>query len=168
MSSFTPDLGDAVQPDGTLKDASEIIWSYDADDSIPFPSDNASGPRSGSSRGHSPATVVASVRRTTRVSRPSRRVLEELEAAEAASSAPTQNVGANHKCKAISALPDHRARKAAINVVSDDDSDDDSDGGSPSPPPTEPVLDDYESLKAMADANNQVSSLPDFIIVLLI
>jgi hypothetical protein len=37
MSSLAPELGDAVRPDGTLKDASEIIWSYDADESIPFP-----------------------------------------------------------------------------------------------------------------------------------
>ncbi|KAH9158648.1 hypothetical protein EDB89DRAFT_2199133 [Lactarius sanguifluus] len=29
MSSTTSDLGQAVRPDGTLKDASEIVWSYD-------------------------------------------------------------------------------------------------------------------------------------------
>jgi hypothetical protein len=164
MSPFAPALGDAIRPDGTLKDASEIVWSYDADDTIPFPSDNASGSHSGSSGGHAPAIVVGSVRRTTCVSRPSQRVLEALEADEAAESA--RNASVNRKRKAISALPDHRARKTVINVISDGDSDSDSsDGGSPSPP-TEPVSDDYESLKAMADADNQVHphSLPHFII----
>jgi hypothetical protein len=161
MSSFAPDVGDAVRPDGTLKDASEINWSYDADESIPFPSDNASGPSSG----HAPATVVASVRRTTRISRPSRRVLDalEAEAAESASRAPAQNA---RKRKAISPLPDQRAHKNVVNVISDNDSDNgnnsnnNSDGGTPSPPPTEPASDDYESLQAMADADNLVRSLP--------
>lgn len=152
-----------------------MVWSYDADDSIPFPSANASGSASGShtgpSGGHAPAIVVASVRRTTHVSRPSWRVLEALEAAEAAesaSSAPAQNTGVNHKRKAISALPDRRAHKKVIDVVSNDDGENDSDGGTPSPPPTEPASDDYESLQAMADTDNQVCSLPNFTIAFLI
>jgi hypothetical protein len=156
MSSFAPDIGDAVRPDSTLKDTSEINWSYDADKSIPFPLDNASGPSSG----HALATVVASVQRTTRISHPSRHILNalEAEAAELASRAPAQNAC---KCKAISPLPDRRAHKNVVNVISDNNnnSNDNSDGGTPSPPPTEPASDNYKSLQAMADADNLVCSL---------
>jgi hypothetical protein len=81
MSSFAPD-GDAVRPDGTLKDASKIIWSYDADESIPFPLGSASGSHSGS---HTLATNVAGVHRTTRISCPSQRYIEEAEPAPSAS-----------------------------------------------------------------------------------
>ena len=159
MSSFAPDLGDAVRPDGTLKDASEIDWSFDPDDSIPFPSHNPSGSHSGSSGGLTPAIVITSVRRTTRLSRPSRRVLDELEAAEAAGSASSAS-GVNRKRKAIKALPDQHSRKNVVHVVSDNDSDDEGENRTPSPPPTEPASDDYESLQAMADAENQVCSPP--------
>jgi hypothetical protein len=156
MSSFAPDVGDAVRPDGTLKDASEINWSYNADESIPFPSDNASGPSSG----HTLATVVASVRRTTRISHPSQHILDalEAEAAESASRAPAQNAC---KRKAISPLPDRHAHKNVINVISNNNnnSNNNSDGGTPSPPPTELASDNYESLQAMADTDNLVCSL---------
>ena len=36
LSSFAG-LGDAVWPDGTLKDASKMVWTYNNDKSIPFP-----------------------------------------------------------------------------------------------------------------------------------
>ena len=154
LSSFTG-FGDAVQPDGTLKDASEIVWTYDDDESIPFPSEgSASDPPSSSTTMHAPATVVAAVRRTTRISRPSRRVLEELEAAELASSAPASS-GVKRKAASTlhrTTLPNHRATHKVVDVVSDGDSDD----GTPSHPPTELASDDYESLQAMADADHQV------------
>lgn len=149
-SSFAGDLGDAVRSDGTLKDASEIVWTYDVDDSIPFPSEgSASGPPSVSTSRRAPATVVAAVRRTTRISRPSRRVLEELEAAEFASSA---SVSSGVKRKASSVLPNHRAAPSVVNAVSDGDSDE----GTPSRPPTELASDDYKSLQVMADSDHQV------------
>jgi hypothetical protein len=66
-------LAKRYRPDGTLKDASEIVWSFDADDSLPFP--QASGDPSGGS-----APAEAGLRRTTRISRPSRRYIEELNA----------------------------------------------------------------------------------------
>jgi hypothetical protein len=131
-----------------------MVWSYDADNSIPFPSEvgSTSGPPS-----HAPATLVAAVRRTTCISQPSWRVLEELEAAELASSAPACKLS-GIKCKAASTLPNHRATRKVIDVVSDGESDD----GTLSRPPTELALDDYKSLKAMADADHQVCahSLP--------
>jgi hypothetical protein len=70
MSSLAPELGDAVRPDGTLKDASEIIWSYDADESIPFPLGST---HSILSTRLSPATMVGGVHRTSsRIHRPLR------------------------------------------------------------------------------------------------
>src|ERR1700677_1750857 len=159
MSPFTSNLGDAVRPDGTLKDASEIIWTYDADESVPFPSGGDSGSLSVSSGILAPATSGAAVCWTARISRPSRRVLEAAEA-ELASSAPARK-SSGIKRKAGNDLPDDRAtHKKVITVVSDDagnDSGDDaSDSGTLSPPPTEPASDDYEALRAMADADNQV------------
>jgi hypothetical protein len=154
MSSFS-NPGDAVRSDGSLKDASEMLWSYDADESIPFPSDNASGSHTTSR--HAPATVVAAVRGTARVSRPSRRYLEEAGASESASSTPAHK-SAGVKRKATSALVNQRATRKIVDVVSDDDIGGDGDGGSrtPSPLPTELASDDYEALKAMADADNEV------------
>jgi hypothetical protein len=151
MSSFAPD-GDAVRPDGTLKDASKIIWSYDADESIPFPLGSASGSHSGS---HTPATNVAGVHRTTRISCPSQRYIEEAEPAPSASVRKFFGI----KRKATSNLPDHgAARKKIADAVDDDAGGDASDNGTTTAPPTESVSDDYESLRAMADANNQVCS----------
>ena len=77
MPSSTDNLGEAVQSDGTLKDALKIVWSYDADDSIPFPAGSTSASLPVSASWHAPATVVASVRRTTHVIQPCRRYLED-------------------------------------------------------------------------------------------
>ncbi len=71
MSLIAPNLGDAVHPDGTLKDASEIIWSYDADDSIPFPLDSLFGMCLASSCGPAPAIMVAGACWTTCTHHPS-------------------------------------------------------------------------------------------------
>lgn len=112
--SMASELGDAVRSDGTLKDASEMIWSYDADESIPFPSGDTSGSRSVPSDRHAQAVLVAGVRRTTCISRPSRRFLEE---AEPAPSAP-----ASTKRKAPLDRPDRRVvQKIPVNVDEDED-----------------------------------------------
>jgi hypothetical protein len=149
MSSFS-NPGDAVRSDGSLKDTSEMLWSYDADESIPFPSDNASGSHTTSR--HAPATVVAAVCQTARISRPSWRYLEEAGASESASSTPAHK-SAGVKCKATSMLVNQHATHKIVNVVGGD-----GDGGSrmPSPLPTELVSDNYEALKAMANADNEV------------
>ena len=135
----------------------EIVWSYDADDSAPFPSGSTSASLPISASGRAPAKVVASVRRTTCVIHPCHRYLEEDDEAELHSAPTCKTSGV--KCKAASTLVNRRATRKTINVVSDDDSDGESDGGTSSPPPTELASDDYESLKAMADADNQVRSV---------
>lgn len=93
MSSSLSDHGHALRPDGSLKDASEILWSYDEDESLPFPLDGAPTPSSSGS--HAPATTVAGIRRTTRVIRPSQRALD---AAETSSSIPA-SAGVKRKAR---------------------------------------------------------------------
>jgi hypothetical protein len=138
MTLTTPDLGHAVGPGGTLKDASEMAWTYDEDKSIPFPSEGA------------PATMVAATRRTARIPRPSLRALKAVEASSA-----SIRPGAKHKARSDPA-PE---RRVARNIVIDVDSDvtaNSSDDGATTEPATEPADDEYESIKAMADADNQV------------
>jgi hypothetical protein len=162
MSSPAHDLGGAVRANGTLKDASEITWAFDADESIPFPAGQISG-------GDAPAEMGASVRRTTHIARPSRRVLEALEAEEAARSAKHKPpCGSPRRCVSRKAAinvddDDSNFRKVAVNVDDDDgndacnsNSDSDINNGITTQPPTEVMSDDFEALKAMADADNQV------------
>jgi hypothetical protein len=153
MSSFAPD-GDAVQLDGTLKDASEITWFYNANESIPFPSGSASASHSS----HAPATTVAGVCRTTRIICPSRHYIKEAEVTESASSTSVRKYF-GVKRKATSNLPDHRAAcKKITDAVDNAAAGDASDNATTTAPPTELTSDDYESLKAMANADNLVCS----------
>lgn len=149
MSSSLLDAGDALRPDGTLKDASEILWHYDEDESIAFPSGSVHPPPPSVS--HSPDTIVADVRRSSRVFRPSQRALA---AAEVTSSAPTSigtHLGVKRKARCDDSELNPRITRKVVIDLDDDDS---SEGA----PPTEPD-DDYESIKAMADADNEVCSL---------
>jgi hypothetical protein len=84
-----PDLGCAVHPDGSLKDASEIEWHFDKDDETPLTATEkspGSGPAASTSSqtlhpfllGHAqaPAIFVAGSRRSGRATRPSNRVVD--------------------------------------------------------------------------------------------
>jgi hypothetical protein len=125
-----------------------MIWSYDADESISFPSGVASPPVLSC---HAPAAIVAGARRTARTHRPS---LRALEAAEASSSA----LDPRAKRKAPSDPDqDRRVTRKVIADVDDDDSDTGNDGAT-TEPATELADDEYESIKAMADADSQVCS----------
>ena len=85
-----------------------------------------------------------------------KRYLEVDNEAESASSTVALKVS-GIKCKAENNLPGHCATcKSITTVVSNNASNDRA--PSPSLPPTEPASDNYESLQAMADANNQVRS----------
>ena len=158
MSSITSNLGDAVWSDGTLKDASKIISSYDADETIPFPPCANSHNTHTPSGMHAPATAVTTqaLRWTTQTICPCQCYLEADNEAELASSTIALKVS-GIKCKAANDLPGRCAtRKSITTVVSNNSSDDRA--PSPLPPPTEPVSDNYEALQAMADADNQVHS----------
>ena len=153
MSPSLSDHGHALQPDGTLKDASEILWTYDEDELLPFPLDSAPTSSSGS---HVPATTVASVRRTTRVIRPSQRALDAAETSSSVPASAGMRPGVKRKAQADDSKPESGVTRTATIRF------DDSDGSEDAPPTevaTEPEDDDYESIKAMADADNQVSFL---------
>ena len=159
MSSITSNLSDAVWSDGTLKDTSEIIWSYNADESIPFPSGgNPHGsPPSGR---HAQATTVTThvVHQTFHISWSCWHIEEDkVESAPSAITPKTSGV----KHEASSNAPGHCATcKIIIKMVSDNSSDDRA--LSLSPPPTKPADNDYEALWAMRDADNRVCS-PQFL-----
>ncbi|KAH9037035.1 hypothetical protein EDB84DRAFT_1437548 [Lactarius hengduanensis] len=182
MSSTTSDLGQAVRPDGTLKDTSEIVWTYDVDESTPFPLDNVTGTHPFFSGGRAPATMVAGARRTARVPRPSQRARDAAEAtaeattssssasagarvphpsqrardaAEATTSSSSASAGPGAKCKAPTATVPRRVMRK---VDLDDSFADHSDDGATTEPNTEPASDNYESIKAMADTDNEATT----------
>ena len=172
-SSSAPDLGDAVRPDGTLKHASEINWAFDADESIPFPAGQNAGDHTASLGSHAPDVMGDSICRTTRLCCPSRCVLDALDA-EAACPRPRTT-----KRKPPQDIPSRRvSRKVVIDVDDDDgndagdsdnddddDSDGDSDNGIATEPASEAMSEEYDTLRAMADADNQVcpSTAPTFV-----
>ncbi|KAF8274715.1 hypothetical protein EI94DRAFT_1695843 [Lactarius quietus] len=148
-----PAFGDTVQPDGMLKDASEMDWTFNADESIPFPSTKASSGHTSSSGSPAHAEKVVGVCWTTWVSCPSWHVHEEVESATSTAATGI----CPPKCSAPHDSSGHWVmKKPAINV---DDSDSASNGSTTTEPATEPALDDYEVLKAMPDANNQAVTL---------
>ncbi len=154
MIPIVPDIGHAVRPDGTLKEASEMSWSYDADESIPFPQ--------GAPKGQT-AVTVAGAHRSGRTHRPSQHVLE---AVAASSSGSGEHSGAKRKAPSTSVVDRHVARKIIINM--DDVDNDLSDPGDVNSTTTDPVEHagdisseaDYQSIKAMADADHEVSFHP--------
>ncbi|KAH9160750.1 hypothetical protein EDB89DRAFT_1914437 [Lactarius sanguifluus] len=117
MSSTASDPGHAVQPDGTLKDASEIDWFFDADESTHFPLDNVSG-----------------VCRTACVPHPSQWAVE---AAEAVASNGPASARPDTECKPPTAPVPHR--RVTCKVVIDLDTGD-SDEGATMEPNTDPAL----------------------------
>ena len=165
MSSLAPEVGDAVRPDGTLKDASEIIWSYDADESIPFPLGST---HSIPSTKLSPVMMVGGARRTSsRIHCPSQHALEAAEASS--STRDGKRSGIKHKASG-DCLDDRGPRRGLVNVdvVNMDDTgmddtgvDDNGTSDAETWPPTEPASnDDYEALRAMADTDNAVHCQP--------
>ena len=141
----TSHLGEALQPDGTLKDVSEINWTFDANKTLPFP--QASGdPSGGPSTALAPAE--AGLHQMTCTICPAHRYIEgDLECVSSINAQPVA------KCKALSDNMDpnwHVSCKVIISLDSDSNKD------VPSVPPTEDDEDDYESLQVMADANNLV------------
>jgi hypothetical protein len=164
MSSLAPELGDAVRPDGTLKDTSEIIWSYDADESIPFPLGSTSGFHSIPSTRLSPATMVGGACWTSScVHHPSQHALEAAEASS--STCDGRRSGIKHKASG-DCLDNCGPRRGLVDVdvvnvddigVNDTSVDDNGASNAKTRPPMEPASnDDYEALRAMADTDNAV------------
>ena len=176
MSASDSAAGHAVRPDGRLKDTSEMEWTYDKDESIPFPSSTpavSTSDNTGSSssiplesarihpfftQGKPPAVIVAGSRCSARTSRPSQRVQEatEVSSLAAGSTSAKPTTGSKRKAAESSPGPAHWvARKVVI------DSDDEHDGNETEPADVDENGSDietttYQSLKAMADADDEV------------
>jgi hypothetical protein len=162
-----------------LKDASEIEWSFDADESIPFPSEaqSALGACDGGGAAPTPQAFSAEgARRSARAFRPSQRLLE---AAEVFSTGPTATRGVHPGAKR-KAPPGSVARRVARKIVLDVDEyssseapDEDNTSTEVAQDPgtndaaMEPALDaddlasetNYQFIKAMADADHKVCRL---------
>jgi hypothetical protein len=142
-----------------LKDASEIVWTYDADEDIPFPSGSTSGQELHPSGRSAPAVVVAGTHQTMRVHHPLKQALEATEASTSA------DPGAKRKASTDPNPNQHVSCKIVIDMDDNDNNDnnDNVDGDNTATDfnvsnfdGTEPA-DDYEIFEAMADADNQVS-----------
>ncbi|KAF8265478.1 hypothetical protein EI94DRAFT_322641 [Lactarius quietus] len=128
-------------------------WTYDADESLPFPPSTAS------------CVPAPAVCQTTHPHRPSRRALE---AAEADTETEAANALARAKRKAttdpnptrrvtrkvdVDKLDSNSDSKVKVDTAADDPGDSDDDATTE--PGTEPADNDYEVLKAMGDADHQ-------------
>jgi hypothetical protein len=170
MSSPTHHLGDAVRSDGTLKDASEMTWYHDTDESIPFPLSSAPGSHTIPSM-PAPAMMVHGAHQTGHIHHPLQHALEAAEASSSMHDGRQSGI----KCKASSdCLDDRGPRRRGVEVVNMDitnvDDNNASDGESRPPteptsdsesqPPTEPTSNNnYEALRAMANTDNVVRCL---------
>ncbi|KAH9165400.1 hypothetical protein EDB89DRAFT_2134579 [Lactarius sanguifluus] len=103
------------------------------------------------------SSSLASAGPTARVPRPLQRARDAAEAtAEATTSSSLASAGPGAKRKApTAAVPNRRVMRK---VDLDNDLADHSDDGATTEPNTEPASDDYESIKAMADADNEATS----------
>jgi hypothetical protein len=167
----------AVDANGTLKDASEIVWFHDADDSMPIsphpessskalPSDGGPSHRTldnflGQNR--MPAAFIAGSRRSGRPTKPSAKVRE------AASSAIPA------KCLGTATMPPATKRPAPSTIGDDGDDDDDDDMSTNKDEAFVLEEDDneeskdaeeaYQQIKAFGDSDRDVSVFSDFLLL---
>ena len=174
MSAHALPSGPAIRTDGTLKDASKIEWSFDADESVPFPPEaqNLVGASDGGGAAPTPQVSAEGIRRSARAFCPSRRLLE---AVEVSSTGPTATRGAHQGAKRKAphgSMTRRVARKIVVDVdgcssseVPDEDnpstdaaqdSGNDNDAMNPSDLTSDA---NYDSIKAMTDADHKVRHL---------
>lgn len=123
-----------------------MTWTFDADEAIPFPSGTASGTGLVLPSLTSPSVAIAGVRRTTRTICPCSRYLDGLDS-------PSIAIRAKRKAPPSDDQEDDRRVERKIENSLDDDA---SAHGTTTEVATELAEDDYESIQAMADADNQV------------
>jgi hypothetical protein len=176
VNSNSSDLGCAVRSDGTLKDASEIDWSFDRsdDEALSIPSlssrpsaaakvSGSSGPElhpffSGTLR---PATFSAGQRRSGRATRPSNRIVNPDNAMGVSAVA----AGKRKASSSTTSTRNVKPKPKIVSVLSEDEEDEEDDSYT-APALTEVPTDideeadneEYEALKAMADADHKVST----------
>ncbi|KAJ7829842.1 hypothetical protein B0H13DRAFT_2213484 [Mycena leptocephala] len=167
----TSDLGCAQNPDGSLRDASEIEFFNDVDDTVPIsgPSPSASRPVHPLFTKVRPFERVAGVRRSSPHPRRSSRTSRPSARAKDPNNAEAMAITTTRKRKAddISTTSRKAPRKQPTAESSDDDSegesaDDAMTGGDTEAEDTEGQdamdLEEYESFKSMGDTDHQQPS----------
>lgn len=179
MSASDFPTGHAVRADGGLKDAFEMEWTYDTDESIPFPSDSLAIPATDDTvspplasvgihpfftHAKPPAAIVAGSCCSTHTSRPSQHVWKANDAPSVSTASTSTKPSTGSKRKAAVNLSPAPARRMVHKVVID--SDNEHDGNK-----TEPAVDEdpnntdvsSQSLQAMADTDHEVRSFLPFV-----
>jgi hypothetical protein len=182
MSASDSPIGHAVHADGGLKGASEMEWTYNKDETIPFPLDFLTVPATNDSAASSPsvrihpffthtkppAAVIAGSRRSTHTSHPPQRVREANDVQSLVTGSTSAKPFAGTKHKAIVNLSPAPLVRHVVNRVVDDSDDGNEtklDGNETEPAGDEDVNDadvSSQSLQAMADADHVVRSLHTF------
>jgi hypothetical protein len=171
-----PDLGCAVRADGSLKDASEIVWHQDKDDDAPLPGSCLAASGASSQVLHPFFSGIASpvARRSGRTSRPSNRVVDPDNAMNSAPRTSSMRKHVTGKRKAPINGSVHRRVIQKTVCVSGDSGNDNSDADLEDPMTSRAkrgkstdaeeseedavgARKEYESLMAMADADHKVS-----------
>ena len=164
----------AVALDGSLKDAADIHWYNDADDSAPIPSAShtvASSSASSSARSlddffssRPPAKRVSGARHSSRVRKPSKRTTDPNNA-EAGDTLEDATSGRKRRAGGAASLT-HRVSRKVIQSDSDDDtaSDDgnksgliDVDANSDEDMNEARATENYENMKAIGDNDREVT-----------
>ena len=178
MSALDSPRGHAVCADGGLKDAREMEWTYDQDETIPYPSDSLTTPASDDpaaspvpihplfTHTKPPVALIAGSRRSTRTSRPSQRVREANEEPSLSTGSTTAKPSTGTKRRAAEHLSPAPRRRVFDKAVVDSD-DDHRNNTEPDGNETEPADDEEandadissQSLQAMANADHEVRSL---------
>ena len=180
MSASDSARGHAVHADGGLKDATEMDWSYNQDDSVPFPLDSLTnpddavaspalasvGPHPFFTHAKPPAAIVAGSHHSTCPSRPSQHMRE-------VNNVPELSTRAKRKA-AVNLSPAPVCRTEYQVVIDSDGNKTEHDGNVTEPDgnvtepdgnKTEPAMDEdgnnadvsSQSLQAKADADHEVS-----------
>ena len=182
MSPSDNFLAPARRADGSLKDASEMEWSYDKDETLPFPAPESTVDEqvvaptvhpffTGAA---APAQIVGGARRSVRTHRPSRRVLEAMPNSEDQAGPSSGN--ARGKRKAAVAPSGRRISRKVVTDTDDEVSNGEASDGeasdctasdSDASITTEDINVDnagvdsatYQHLQEMADADHKVRLL---------
>jgi hypothetical protein len=162
----------AVAPDGSLKDAADIQWYNDPDDSAPIPSASRLSTASASSSAqslakflssHPPAKKVSGERHSSRVRKPSKRTTDPDNAETAGDT--FGNAQSGQKRKASTANVSRRVSRKVVesdansNSASDDDNQSDvadTEAHSDEDPDETHATANYERMKALGDDDRKV------------
>ncbi|KAG1895696.1 uncharacterized protein F5891DRAFT_1193860 [Suillus fuscotomentosus] len=159
----------ALNTDGSLKDASDIIFYNDPNDSVPLPQVPSSTQPTAKDAfsvllqaGHTPALVTAGSRHSTRTSKPSAHVRD----ADNACAQPSSSSTASRKCALSSATNPPAPKKAVMRFLSPLDSDEDVPSSPPNPAPEEsscdeliPQLDDEDHDDEIKSGNEDATQM---------